>query len=130
MPWTYVIDSGATLWPAGNKLTTGYSGSPAGLNDASKMDVPDVGPIPVGTWTIGHPYDDFETTGPFTMPLTPLKETVTFGRTGFKIHGDSVSLAGLERASHGCIILSRFAREAIWSNGDRVLNVVAKIPGG
>lgn len=124
MPWTYQIVNGGMRWPAGNLLAQGYSGAPGAVNNPAMIAVADYGPIPVGAWEIGAPYDDAET-GPFTLPLTPTATTETFGRTGFKIHGDDIALAGLERASKGCIVLGRFAREAIWANEDRRLNVVA-----
>lgn len=40
--------------------------------------------------------------GPMTMRLTPMKGTDTFGRDGFLIHGDKMSVN--HTASNGCII--------------------------
>jgi hypothetical protein len=48
--------------------------------------------------------------------------TETFGRGEFRIHGDSIAHPGT--ASHGCIILPRAVRDAIWRSGDRALEVV------
>ena len=61
-------------------------------------------------------------TGPFTLVLAPAPGTETHGRSAFRIHGDSIRLPGT--ASHGCIILPRPVREAIWASGDRDLEVV------
>lgn len=122
--WTWEISKGRLLTPAGSPFAIGYSGAPDGINDPTKIDMPDVGPIPVGQWNVGDPIDDAET-GPFSLPLTPAEGTDTFGRTAFLIHGDSVLLAGLQKASKGCVILGRFAREAIANSSDHVLDVVA-----
>ncbi len=45
-----------------------------------------------------------------------------FGRSGFLIHGDSVSHPG--EASEGCIILDRNVRETIANDDDKYLVVV------
>jgi Protein of unknown function (DUF2778) len=123
--WLYEIATGSLFSAAGSRLAIGYSGAPGAVNDPSKVSIPNIGPIPPGLWTIGEPYND-DLTGPYTLPLVPSNDTDTYGRTDFRIHGDSVVLAGLEKASKGCIILARFAREAIWSSGDRHLQVVAE----
>jgi hypothetical protein len=52
----------------------------------------------------------------------PDRGTETFGRSEFRIHGDSIAHPGM--ASHGCIILPRAVRDAIWRSGDRALEVV------
>lgn len=84
----------------------------------------DVGPIPVGSWTMGEPYDAPESTGFYTIPLTPKPGTETFGRTALKIHGDDVAYAGLQKASDGCVVLARFAREILGTSEDRDFDVV------
>jgi hypothetical protein len=118
--WTYAQTG--TLFHNG-RVGSGYSGNEIGLNNPLLQDVANVGPIPRGRWTIGEAVDH-PRLGPVAMPLTPNIKTETFGRDGFWIHGDSVEFAGLEEASHGCIILSRSIREAINSDLDKDLNVV------
>lgn len=128
MPWTYEQSTGKLFTPSGNIFALGYSGAPGAVNEPSKQDIPDVGPIPAGDWAIGDPYDDQGGTGPFTLPLTAIPPTHDFGRTGFKIHGDSVQFSGLRKASKGCVILGLFARRALWVSADRMLSVVSSIP--
>ena len=119
---TYSQSTGALRDANGNLLATGYSGHGDGLNNAAMQAVPDVGPIPRGLWSIGAPQDTAEH-GPFVLPLWPHAATDCFERSGFLIHGDEVEHPGEHLASHGCIILDRAAREAVWSGGDHVLNV-------
>lgn len=96
-----------------------------GKNDPSKQTERGIGPIPVGLYRIGTPHRH-PTAGPFTMRLTPMPETNTFGRSGFLIHGDSRKNPGA--GSHGCIVLLRPVREAIWKSGDVLLEVVTGEP--
>ena len=112
----------------GPKLqTVGYSGFGNGLNNPAMQDIPDVGPIPQGKYIIGAFFDDYSRPthngkGPLVCHLTPDQHTA-LGRSGFMIHGDNVQLNHI--ASHGCIILARFAREAIAKSGDTELEVIA-----
>jgi hypothetical protein len=48
--------------------------------------------------------------------------TVTYGRTDFRIHGDSIQHPG--QASNGCIILKKSIREKIICSGDTELEVI------
>lgn len=54
--------------------------------------------------------------------LPPEPGTQTFGRTAFRIHGDSISNPGT--ASEGCIILPPNIRIMIIQSGDTDLKVV------
>jgi hypothetical protein len=60
------------------------------------------------------------------MNLDPIDETDTFGRSEFRIHGDSISNPGA--ASHGCVILNRIVRNQISDSGDELLRVLARGP--
>ena len=120
--WTYIQTSGV-LSHNGQQDGSGYSGHGDGINNPAMQSVSNVGPIPQGQWTIGEAVNDPKL-GPVAMPLTPNIGTDTFGRGGFFIHGDSIEFAGLEEASHGCIILSRTIREQINSDLDKDLQVV------
>lgn len=86
----------------------GYAGRGHGRNNHLLQSVRTVGPIPVGRYTIGRAFTH-ERLGPVAMRLDPHHDNQMFGRSGFLIHGDNTR----GDASHGCIILSRAAREVI-----------------
>lgn len=123
--WTYAQKSGE-LQQDGKPVATGYSGSGAGKNNPAHQNVPNVGPIPQGDWTIAGPPADTADHGPYVLKLHPAAATETFGRSGFLVHGDSKEHPGC--ASHGCVILPRAVREQVWNSGDRELEVLAEIP--
>jgi hypothetical protein len=99
----------------------GYSGAGRGRNNPSLQAAAGIGPIPQGRWRITDRHDS-PNTGPYTLTLAPEPGTATFGRSAFRIHGDSIAHPGT--ASHGCIILPRAVRDTIWRSGDRCLEVV------
>lgn len=101
-------------------VACGYSGNGECKNKPEKQHVHNKGPIPRGRYTIGKPYDTVEH-GPYVLRLTPDDENTMHGRGGFLIHGDSRATPGM--ASEGCIILDRKTREAIFTSGDRDLEV-------
>lgn len=105
-------------------LATGYSGAMGYKNDPAMQHIENKGPIPCGRYTIGAPRNT-TTHGPYVLPLTPDENNVMFGRSEFRIHGDSIERPGF--ASEGCIILPKFARERIWESGDRDLQVVREL---
>lgn len=98
---------------------TGYSGKGEGVDNPDKEDVPNVGPIPRGEWSIGDPYDD-KKKGPVVLPLKPVGHDA-HKRTGFLIHGDNKEMN--KTASNGCIILSKVLRERIAKSGVKKLVV-------
>lgn len=119
MTWAYKQNTG---WIShdGTSVAEGYSGAGDGKNNPAMQDVPNIGPLPVGRYTIGEP-SDTKTHGPYVLHLTPDPANEMFGRAGFLIHGDSVVHPGT--ASEGCIILPRKVREQVWASGDRELEV-------
>lgn len=119
MTWTYNQSDG-TLTHNGVFEGTGYSGTGIGRNTPLADNIPNVGPIPAGTYNIGEAHAD-GALGPCVMNLTPDASTNTFGRTLFRIHGDNAR----HDASHGCIILGPAIRREIAASDDRVLVVVA-----
>lgn len=119
MAWTWHQSAG--LLTRGEKSWRGYSGAARGRNNPTLQAAIGVGPIPQGRWMITDRQDS-PNTGPCTLTLMPDPGTATFGRSGFRIHGDSI--AHPDTASHGCIILPRAVRDAIWRSGDRDLQVV------
>lgn len=118
--WTYEQATG-TLSDEKGYSVTGYSGHGDGKNNPAMQSVRNIGPIPVGRYTICAPRDTKDH-GPFVLSLTPYADNNMCGRAGFLIHGDSISAPGT--ASHGCIIVPRTAREKVWASGDRILQVI------
>lgn len=120
--WIYHQTSGK-LHHGEQLVTIGYSGQPPiGKNNAQLQDKQDIGPIPVGFYTIG-PAFDHEMLGPCTMRLTPDVGNTMWARDGFAIHGDSLKRPGW--ASHGCLIFGPSVRGMIEQSEDRRLQVVA-----
>lgn len=118
--WTYFQSTG--LLSNGSKSFQCYSGNGEGKNNPEAQEVRSIGPIPRGLWKMTCLHDS-DNTGPFTIILEPEAGTQVFGRSEFRIHGDSKSAPGT--ASHGCIIRSpRSDRQAIWNSGDHSLMVV------
>jgi hypothetical protein len=128
--WTYVQRSGE-LWHDGHLIARGYAGyddgdgmaeSGEGKNDPAAQMLRNVGPLPVGRYTIGPPMQH-PTAGAFTMRLQPDAGNEMWGRDGFLIHGDRSDIPGA--ASHGCIVLSRAVRTVIAESLDYELTVIA-----
>lgn len=122
--WLYEIVTGrfSRDVPSGVELLAiGYSGYEFGKNAATQQPVRNVGPLPTGAYWIGEARDTPEH-GPVVMPLMPVPQFATYGRSGFLIHGDSIARPG--GASHGCIILPRPVRERIAGSSDRGLIVI------
>ena len=119
--WTWK-QTGQLIAPDGTVVPANpaYSGFQDGKNNPQFQDVPNVGPIPRGTYTILFPRATVQH-GPYVLPLVPAPSNEMHGRSGFLIHGDSIKAPGT--ASHGCIILPRNVREAIWGSGDKELTV-------
>lgn len=118
--WTYRQSSGELLRD-GRFIAQGYSGYGTGKNVPAAQTTADVGPIPAGAWRIDSLIPATREHGPFVLVLLPCAGTPTFGRSGFLMHADSLPHPG--KASRGCIIMPRFAREMVWSSHDRALTV-------
>ena len=132
--WTFIQSTGAFLKPDGTTLTTGYSGHwdgvppPGGPTDhrykPADQALKNLGPIPVGNYAIGRPYNDIGGKGPVVMDLTPDPANQMFGRNDFMIRGDR-SPPQSDMASDGCIVLDFASRQAISVSKDRTLRVIA-----
>lgn len=125
MTFTFKQSTGEFTGP--NFQTVGYSGFGNGVNNPQLEAVADVGSIPQGKYIIGAFFDDFSSRdhtgkGPLVCHLMP-NQHAALGRSGFMIHGDNAQLN--HTASHGCLILARFAREYIQKSGDTDLVVIA-----
>lgn len=119
MSWIYDQSNG-DLWHDGLLAGVGYSGTGDGRNNPAMQNIPNVGPIPEGLYTIGEAYDDDEGgLGPCVMHLDPLTGTETFGRSLFRIHGNNTQ----NDASHGCVIMGPSIRHLIAASNDRTLEV-------
>ena len=122
--YSYSQSTGNLTDASGGLVTVGYSGHGDGLNNPAMQDVPDVGPLPQGLYSLGAPIDHPKL-GPFAIPLIPHAGDELFGRSDFYLHGDEVGHVGEHLASHGCIVFDRATREAIWASGDHVMKVQA-----
>lgn len=122
MAWVYEIVSGFLYDDTDHIRARGYSGHGEFKNDPSKCVVKH-GPIPLGKWAIGPPFNT-DKHGPFCIPLGPIEVELN-GRSGFLIHGDSLEHPG--EASEGCIILPHATRVLIWDSKDHRLLVVAQL---
>jgi len=121
MAWRYEQATGAMLKANGELAGTGYSGSPLARNDPARQAEQNVGPIPRGLWRLVALLQHSDH-GPYAIVLLPNKDTITYGRSGFLIHGDSIPHPGA--ASHGCIIQPYETRVSMWTSGDHDLEVV------
>jgi lipoprotein-anchoring transpeptidase ErfK/SrfK len=101
MNWRYRIGTGS-LCHDGLRIGAGYSGRNEGRNNPKLAVVADIGPIPPGRYAVGTAYEDSRL-GPCVMAPAPKGETITFGRSLFRIHGDNLQ----HDTSHGCIVLGR-----------------------
>jgi hypothetical protein len=120
MVWTFSQSTGR-LKHNGLPQADGYSGKGAGKFNPAMQATSGIGPIPRGEYRITAPFTH-PGAGPYTMRLHPKPGTMTWGRSGFMIHGDSLDHPG--QASEGCIILGPSIRHLIWNSGDRNLEVV------
>lgn len=120
MSWTWFSRYGLLVGPSGLLAAVGYSGHGAGLNNPAMASVVDVGPLPDGDFAIGDPVDGTHL-GEGAMPLTPLPDTNTQGRSDLWLHQDNVQHN--ESASEGCGILPLTSLKAIAASPDRTLHV-------
>jgi Protein of unknown function (DUF2778) len=122
MTWTWQIQSGTLFDKSTAAAGHGYAGHGDGLNNPAMCNVPDVGPLPQGKYTIGQPISD-DNVGVFALPLTPDPSNDMFGRSAFFIHGDNPAMN--HTASDGCIVLARPIRQVIADSGDADLIVTS-----
>lgn len=108
--WLYYQHNGA-LFLDGEFVATGYSGIGVGLNNPDLQQAVAIGPIPRGAWDIGGWIAHHERLGINVAPLIAREGTLTFGREGFFMHGDS--RARDFTASHGCIVLGPVVRALV-----------------
>jgi hypothetical protein len=119
---TYSQSTGRCL-VNGELFTTCYSGIGEGLNNPDMQEVHNIGPTPRGLYIIGPPYHHPKL-GELTMNIVPRPNTLTFGRTDFRVHADLYGWPSKHRASHGCIIMLKAYREKLAVSLDRELDII------
>lgn len=107
----------------GLPVTVGYSGHGPGKNFPAMQNVKNVGPLPVGFYTITGLINQDPQCGEYVLVLTPDPENQMFGREGFRWHGDSIIHPG--SASDGCICSELAARMEAWQGSDHRLEVIS-----
>jgi hypothetical protein len=117
--WIYHQKSGE-LYRNDSFEGAGYSGHGQGVNNPAMQNVPMVGPIPCGFYTIG-PFGDHPPMGPISARLAPNAKNQMFGRSGFLMHGDNSRMN--KTGSEGCIVMGRAIRQAVMDSGDDQLMV-------
>lgn len=122
--WIYEQLTGRMTKQGSGIIATGYSGAGEGRNNPTEENIQNVGPIPEGFYDM-QPPEDSDMHGPYVIRLLPDAGNSMYGRSGFLIHGDSKEHPG--KASQGCIILPKFAREIMWQGGDHRLQVVKEL---
>ncbi len=100
-------------WPLPLSMANDPVPPTEGRNRPSMQTVPKVGPLPRGRYKIGPAYNHPKL-GPITMNLTPQQGNQMYGRSEFRIHGDSIHSPGT--ASEGCLCLPPAARSYIARN--------------
>lgn len=116
---TYSQSSGE-LFENGVRVAIGYAGQGSSKNTPRDQEIVRFGPLPRGAYKIGDPYSHARL-GPVVMNLEPIGNQPMFGRSAFRIHGDSTAHPG--QASEGCIVLDRTTRERIAASPDRLIIV-------
>lgn len=111
--------------PDGSVAGIGWAGQGAGKNNPDAQNIPNIGPLPRGNYTIGPAYHHPKL-GRVTMNLIPDPDNNMEGRADFRIHG-AAAPPDTETSSHGCIIQIRSVRERVAGSSDKRLQVVKEI---
>jgi RHS repeat-associated protein len=123
----YVYNAGSPNYGQQISVGTGYAGAGMGLNCPAMQNVPFVGPLPAGNYTIGPMQNNETSSGKIlynSMFLTPNAGNYNpMNRQGFLIHGDNA--AQNNSASEGCIVASTAIRNQIANSGDNSLKVIS-----
>ena len=126
LEWEYSQGTG-TLRHNGQKFANGYAGHGEGVNKPNMQNIPNIGPLPRGIYTIQPQADNpisITKILPGSMRLMPNKNNSMFNRNGFLIHGPHKN--DNYNSSNGCIILGRDVRDSIGDfvdGGDNQLRV-------
>ncbi len=124
LDWHISQSTGQVTDDQGNVVGQGYAGHGAGVNNPALQNVPMVGPLPQGTYTIGPQRDNRTNNGRVlsgSMRLTPAPDNQMYGRAGFLIHGPHSN--DHQDSSDGCPVLNKAIRDQIAHSGDNILKV-------
>jgi hypothetical protein len=140
-----IYEQSTGLWKSGDGrvLAECYSGAGEGKNNPDLEQVIDVGPVPVGRYTLLDPEytkpGETSPHGPYVIPLKPDADNAMHGRGGFLAHGDNMHASGT--GSEGCIVplrgkvdgdvvlTGRPLREALWEHGKTEGQRLQVVPG-
>src|ERR1017187_3142261 len=87
--WEYQQTAHTILRPDGSVLTNqSYSGHGAGLNNPAMQNIPNVGPIPQGPYTLS-PFFTHPLLGKLVARFMPKPGNTECGRSGCDLHGDN-----------------------------------------
>lgn len=104
---------------------TGWAGNHDGKNNPAMQQVPCVGPLPQGHYTL-QPWEAYHGhLGPLVSFLQPDPTNTMFGRGDFFIHGPAMSPASYGQESKGCIVMAHDVRQKLSDLGVTALEVVA-----
>jgi len=118
--WIWKIEKGE-CWHDDKLIARGYAGRGIDKNNPNSQAKVGLGPLPIGKYKIGLPYNHPDL-GPICMNLLPDPKNDMHGRSAFRIHGDSKKNPG--EASHGCIVLGFLIRGWIADSSDKNLEVI------
>lgn len=120
--WTYSQSTGELTAPDGMLFGVGFAGRDGGFDNPAMQTVKNIGPLPIGQYTMDEWFDKHPTVGLCAIRLTPCAGTDMCGRSGFLIHGPE--LAQPLESSHGCIVFGNCTtRREIWQSADHDLTV-------
>ena len=119
---TYSQTNGTVTNDSGIVIASGWSGNHNGKNNPLMQNVPCIGPLPQGLYTICAWEALHDHLGQMVAFLRPDKGNEMFGRGDFFMHGPSSTHYGQE--SKGCIVIPHDDRETVKYTGETDLLVV------
>jgi len=119
MAWIYNVITNSFYLNGRFQFKAMYAGAPGYKNNTEFECLKHKGPLPRGTYRIGHPQALHPSAGKYVLRLTPYPGNNMCNRDGFLIHGDN----GKGTASTGCIIVTLHNRQKIAESRDQELIV-------
>jgi hypothetical protein len=134
--WTYA--DGTPVVDVHNIAVVGWAGNdcnptwnPTGIKGKNNPDmdgVANIGPLPLGDYTIRWLSDEEAKAhahlGPMLAELIPDAQNDMKGRSGFFIHGAARDPHRHGQESRGCTVLERIPRQAVKDSGETSVRVV------
>lgn len=119
---TFDRHTGKLFAENGTLISAGiWAGHGNAANDVTREREIGVGPLPAGIYSIGAARTSAKL-GSFVLDLVPTHGTEMYGRSLFRIHGDTVNDV-THSASDGCIIAPKPVRVWINRQADRRIKV-------